>query len=117
MQGYWRKPEATALVLFKAAQDRGISLQGIKSDAQGVTGTGHSPIDTRQRGSGKSKCGQLTTVDHGATPVGSSKREQRDMVPGATGPDCRPHPEDAPWGHYISENPGRDKRTDAMLAA
>ncbi|WP_085600831.1 S49 family peptidase, partial [Pseudomonas sp. B6(2017)] len=30
--------EATALVLFKAAQDRGISLQGIKSDAQGVTG-------------------------------------------------------------------------------
>ncbi|SED11967.1 serine protease, ClpP class [Pseudomonas saponiphila] len=31
--------EATALVLFKAAQDRGISLQGIKSDAQGVTGT------------------------------------------------------------------------------
>lgn len=31
--------EATALVLFKAAQDRGISLQGIKSDAQGVSGT------------------------------------------------------------------------------
>lgn len=31
--------EATALVLFKAAQDRGISLAGIKGDAQGVTGT------------------------------------------------------------------------------
>lgn len=31
--------EATALQLFKAAQDRGISLSAIKSDAQGVTGT------------------------------------------------------------------------------
>ncbi|MEX5504152.1 S49 family peptidase [Pseudomonas putida] len=31
--------EATALVLFKASQDRGISLAGIKGDAQGVTGT------------------------------------------------------------------------------
>ncbi|MDD2056316.1 hypothetical protein NPS58_02505 [Pseudomonas putida] len=31
--------EATALVMFKAAQDRGISLASIKSDAQGVTGT------------------------------------------------------------------------------
>ncbi|UUQ64232.1 terminase small subunit [Pseudomonas fuscovaginae UPB0736] len=31
--------EATALVLFKAAQDRGISLSAIKSDAQGVAGT------------------------------------------------------------------------------
>lgn len=31
--------EAAALVLLNAAQDRGISLQGIKSDAQGVTGT------------------------------------------------------------------------------
>ncbi|RWU18100.1 S49 family peptidase [Pseudomonas alkylphenolica] len=30
--------EATALVLFKAAQDRGISLAAIKSDAQGVIG-------------------------------------------------------------------------------
>ncbi|MNP22270.1 Peptidase family S49 [compost metagenome] len=30
--------EATALVLFKASQDRGISLAGIKGDAQGVTG-------------------------------------------------------------------------------
>lgn len=30
--------EATALVLFKAAQDRGISLAAIKGDAQGVTG-------------------------------------------------------------------------------
>ncbi|MQG94487.1 S49 family peptidase [Pseudomonas sp. MN1F] len=30
--------EATALVLFKASQDRGISLAGIKSDAQGVSG-------------------------------------------------------------------------------
>ncbi|MDO7900632.1 S49 family peptidase [Pseudomonas sp. K1(2024)] len=30
--------EATALTLFKASQDRGISLAGIKSDAQGVTG-------------------------------------------------------------------------------
>lgn len=29
--------EATALVLFKAAQDRGISLAAIKGDAQGVT--------------------------------------------------------------------------------
>ncbi|WP_312224330.1 S49 family peptidase [Stutzerimonas nitrititolerans] len=28
--------EATALALFKAAQDRGISIDGIKSDAQGV---------------------------------------------------------------------------------
>lgn len=28
--------EATALVMFKAAQDRGISLSGIKADAQGV---------------------------------------------------------------------------------
>jgi len=34
--------EATALVLFKAAQDRGISLAGIKSDAKGVTGTSPS---------------------------------------------------------------------------
>ncbi len=34
--------EATALVLFKAAQDRGISLAGIKNDAQGVTGTSPS---------------------------------------------------------------------------
>lgn len=31
--------EATALSLLKASQDRGISLAGIKSDAQGVTGT------------------------------------------------------------------------------
>ncbi|MFL7961612.1 S49 family peptidase [Pseudomonas kielensis] len=31
--------EATALQLFKAAQDRGISLSAIKSDAQGVTAT------------------------------------------------------------------------------
>lgn len=31
--------EATALTLLKASQDRGISLAGIKSDAQGVTGT------------------------------------------------------------------------------
>ncbi|PYG83215.1 MULTISPECIES: S49 family peptidase [unclassified Pseudomonas] len=31
--------EATALVLFKGSQDRGISLAGIKGDAQGVTGT------------------------------------------------------------------------------
>lgn len=31
--------EATALQLFKAAQDRGISLSAIKNDAQGVTGT------------------------------------------------------------------------------
>lgn len=31
--------EATALSLLKASQDRGISLSGIKSDAQGVTGT------------------------------------------------------------------------------
>lgn len=31
--------EATALLLFKASQDRGISLAGIKGDAQGVTGT------------------------------------------------------------------------------
>lgn len=29
--------EATALVMFKAAQDRGISLSGIKADAQGVS--------------------------------------------------------------------------------
>lgn len=34
--------EAAALVMFKAAQDRGISLAGIKSDAQGVTGTSPS---------------------------------------------------------------------------
>lgn len=43
--------EATALVLFKAAQDRGISLQGIKSDAQGATGatpTGDSKLAERQ---------------------------------------------------------------------
>ncbi|MCO7614506.1 S49 family peptidase [Pseudomonas chlororaphis] len=43
--------EATALVLFKAAQDRGISLQGIKSDAQGATGaapTGDSLQAERQ---------------------------------------------------------------------
>ncbi|WP_145181824.1 S49 family peptidase [Pseudomonas sp. URMO17WK12:I11] len=31
--------EATALVLFKASQDRGISLAGIKGDAQGITGS------------------------------------------------------------------------------
>ncbi|WP_256815662.1 MULTISPECIES: S49 family peptidase [Pseudomonas] len=31
--------EAAALSLLKASQDRGISLAGIKSDAQGVTGT------------------------------------------------------------------------------
>lgn len=31
--------EATAMVMFKAAQDRGISLSGIKADAQGVSGT------------------------------------------------------------------------------
>lgn len=31
--------EATALTLFKAAQDRGISLAGIKSDATGAAGT------------------------------------------------------------------------------
>lgn len=30
--------EATALTLFKAAQDRGISLAGIKADATGTTG-------------------------------------------------------------------------------
>lgn len=29
--------EATAMVMFKAAQDRGISLSGIKADAQGVS--------------------------------------------------------------------------------
>ena len=32
--------EATALKLFKASQDRGISLDGIKSDAQGAKGAG-----------------------------------------------------------------------------
>nr|WP_314494104.1 S49 family peptidase [uncultured Pseudomonas sp.] len=31
--------EATAMVMFKAAQDRGISLSGIKADAQGVSST------------------------------------------------------------------------------
>ncbi|WP_028694347.1 S49 family peptidase [Pseudomonas cremoricolorata] len=31
--------EATAMVMFKAAQDRGISLSGIKTDAQGVSAT------------------------------------------------------------------------------
>lgn len=31
--------EATAMVMFKAAQDRGISLSGIKTDAQGVSST------------------------------------------------------------------------------
>lgn len=33
-----RSVEATALTLFKAAQDRGISLAGIKADATGTTG-------------------------------------------------------------------------------
>ncbi|PXX58510.1 serine protease, ClpP class [Pseudomonas sp. LAMO17WK12:I10] len=39
--------EATALVLFKAAQDRGISLAAIKGDAQGVTSTSPS-TDSKQ---------------------------------------------------------------------
>ena len=38
--------EATALVLFKASQDRGISLSGIKGDAQGVTGS--TPLEGGQ---------------------------------------------------------------------
>ncbi|WP_256679183.1 S49 family peptidase [Pseudomonas sp. AOB-7] len=39
--------EATALVLFKAAQDRGISIDGIKSDAQGVKTTATKPADEK----------------------------------------------------------------------
>ncbi|MNN52770.1 hypothetical protein D3C81_1674870 [compost metagenome] len=39
--------EATALQLFKAAQDRGISLSAIKNDAQGATGT-TTPGDDKQ---------------------------------------------------------------------
>lgn len=43
--------EATALVLFKASQDRGISLAGIKGDAQGVTGT--TPLEGGKAGERK----------------------------------------------------------------
>ncbi|MFG0400301.1 S49 family peptidase [Pseudomonas sp. zjy_11] len=43
--------EATALVLFKASQDRGISLAGIKGDAQGVTGT--TPLEDGKAGERK----------------------------------------------------------------
>ncbi|WP_109512576.1 S49 family peptidase [Pseudomonas ovata] len=39
--------EATALQLFKAAQDRGISLSAIKSDAQGVTGATPTGTETQ----------------------------------------------------------------------
>ncbi|MNP39336.1 hypothetical protein D3C76_1329090 [compost metagenome] len=43
--------EATALVLLKASQDRGISLAGIKGDAQGVTGS--TPPEGGQAGERK----------------------------------------------------------------
>lgn len=43
--------EATALVLFKASQDRGISLAGIKGDAQGVIGT--TPLEGGKAGERK----------------------------------------------------------------
>lgn len=39
--------EATALALFKAAQDRGISIDGIKSDAQGVKTAATKPADEK----------------------------------------------------------------------
>ncbi|NWA04799.1 S49 family peptidase [Pseudomonas gingeri] len=49
--------EATALVLFKAAQDRGISLSAIKSDAQGVVGT--TPNADGKEGERKAAVGSI----------------------------------------------------------
>lgn len=46
--------EATALVLFKAAQDRGISIDGIKSDAQGVKSTATKSADEKAQAEQKS---------------------------------------------------------------
>ncbi|MCE1004496.1 S49 family peptidase [Pseudomonas sp. NMI1173_11] len=54
--------EATALVLFKASQDRGISLAGIKGDAQGVTGT--TPLEGGKAGERKAV---VSAIVSGAT--------------------------------------------------
>jgi ClpP class serine protease len=54
--------EATALVLFKASQDRGISLAGIKADAQGVTGT--TPLEGGKAGERKAV---VSAIVSGAT--------------------------------------------------
>ena len=54
--------EATALVLFKASQDRGISLAGIKGDAQGVTGT--TPLEGGKAGERKAA---VSAIVSGAT--------------------------------------------------
>ncbi len=54
--------EATALVLFKASQDRGISLAGIKADAQGVTGT--TPLEGGTAGERKAV---VSAIVSGAT--------------------------------------------------
>jgi ClpP class serine protease len=46
--------EATALALFKAAQDRGISIDGIKSDAQGVKTAATKTADEKAQAEHKS---------------------------------------------------------------
>ena len=46
--------EATALAMFKAAQDRGISIDGIKSDAQGVKTAAIKPADEKAQAEHKS---------------------------------------------------------------
>lgn len=46
--------EATALALFKAAQDRGISIDGIKSDAQGVKTAAIKTADEKAQAEHKS---------------------------------------------------------------
>lgn len=46
--------EATALALFKAAQDRGISIDGIKSDAQGVKTSATKTADEKAQAEHKS---------------------------------------------------------------
>lgn len=54
--------EATALVLFKASQDRGISLAGIKGDAQGVAGA--TPLEGGKAGERKAV---VSAIVSGAT--------------------------------------------------
>lgn len=46
--------EATALAMFKAAQDRGISIDGIKSDAQGVKTAATKTADEKAQAEHKS---------------------------------------------------------------